>query len=812
MCLVVLQYLPGRPEALMIFHDEPGPENTASWSHVAISRIIKSLRQLFRRFEGSESFEEQVADVLCRNTSRPIQDTFEKFDDWIAQFCGPNIRWESIGLLWAHVEGLSDALSTLYHRQLQWVEGKQSSVISHEHLHYCIEITRQFTAGNDLLLDLCRRQAALGTLVYGDASPVYWNSHSLCISMLLFLGHHASGEASRPQLEPEKPSFCVENRRFIYSYIFAGDKSMVSFTGRPPLLSRRYCSSLPPLDLPDSCMTSEDTLTEEFNALDYRGWNTKGEVYSNSYIRARYLMSCVFDEVIEVALGKDAHPTIEYLQSIKARVTQTFIEMPSHLIFKYEDLDDPDLDIHVLYLRILLHLAHRRDIFVIERLLLAHGAIDDGSLLTISFDLVKVTVMLWIHKNRFAPMRRNFEWLLVAYGGPGAGILCQELLRPTFFGVHPLNPTLSRSNIVQQLTTCALTTTGYAPTTTPREEAGLFSGCFKITKRLGNELIWSIWVAIKCLLKPIQPITAFIWVITLRNVEGYVRRKGNVYPNAPYDQDDEEAYEINEGTGPGPIKAMEVIETAEEGTEATVATTELTTEVTVTGTEAPVAAEEEGSEPTVATVEDPHAVEGDRCHFPLVTKAEALQGKSTSLKGNLTLFEDVEWEEDILITDWKRKKKKKEGDGCLQLDVMKTGILQAIHTFTQLRRYSTHQRGPGFEPRSSSLELKIAYARRTLSSSTIFRASDIPQPPAFSSFDGLGYLTPAYTKQPLGHLPALRTAAALTVSRLPTLSYLWPVCVKPMLLQYQQPLGFLLSAVLDLQPPQEFKLYLAHLH
>ncbi|KAF5607596.1 uncharacterized protein FSUBG_5134 [Fusarium subglutinans] len=381
MCLVVLRYLPGRPEAHMIFHDEPGPENTTTWSHTAVSRIIKSLRQLFQSFEGSECFDEQVADVLCRNTSKPVNDTFDGFDDWIAQFCGPNIRWESIGLLWAHLEGLSDAISTLKYRQLQWVGGKRSSVLSHDHIHYCIEIARRFTAGNNMLLDLCRRHAALGTMVYGDASPVYWNSHSLCVSILLFTGLHASGEASRPEKQPQKPSFCVEHKRLLYSYIFANDKSEVSFTGRPPLLSRRYCSSVPPLDLPDSCMVSEDTLIEEFKALDERGWNVKGEISSNSYIRARYLMAYVFDEVIEVALGNNTHVTLEYLD----------------------------------------------------------------------FDLVMVTVKLWIHKNRFAPMRRNFEWLLVAYGALGGGILCQELLRPTFFGVHPLNPALSRSNIVQQL-------------------------------------------------------------------------------------------------------------------------------------------------------------------------------------------------------------------------------------------------------------------------------------------------------------------------------------------------------------------------
>lgn len=39
----------------------------------------------------------------------------------------------------------------------------------------------------------------------------------------------------------------------------------------------------------------------------------------------------------------------------------------------------------------------------------------------------------------------------MAYGAPGGGILCQELLRLTFYGTHALNSELSRSNIVQQL-------------------------------------------------------------------------------------------------------------------------------------------------------------------------------------------------------------------------------------------------------------------------------------------------------------------------------------------------------------------------
>lgn len=39
----------------------------------------------------------------------------------------------------------------------------------------------------------------------------------------------------------------------------------------------------------------------------------------------------------------------------------------------------------------------------------------------------------------------------MSYAAPGGGILCMELLKPTFTGPHPKNPTVSRSTLVQQL-------------------------------------------------------------------------------------------------------------------------------------------------------------------------------------------------------------------------------------------------------------------------------------------------------------------------------------------------------------------------
>jgi hypothetical protein len=52
----------------------------------------------------------------------------------------------------------------------------------------------------------------------------------------------------------------------------------------------------------------------------------------------------------------------------------------------------------------------------------------------------------------------------MAYAAPGGGILCQELLRPTFYGTHPLNSELSRSSIVQQLSLLAAFLNWVGPT------------------------------------------------------------------------------------------------------------------------------------------------------------------------------------------------------------------------------------------------------------------------------------------------------------------------------------------------------------
>jgi len=83
------------------------------------------------------------------------------------------------------------------------------------------------------------------------------------------------------------------------------DKGVATFTGRPPLFSRRYTTrqSLP-LDVSDEALfAGGETLARAIASLDENGFNMDGEIYSATILRARTLLALVRDEILEIALG-----------------------------------------------------------------------------------------------------------------------------------------------------------------------------------------------------------------------------------------------------------------------------------------------------------------------------------------------------------------------------------------------------------------------------------------------------------------------------------------------------------------------------
>ncbi|KAF4964214.1 hypothetical protein FSARC_7848 [Fusarium sarcochroum] len=420
------------------------------WNHIALDGIVHSLQSILKGLSHRDDEGlSNLAEVLCNNTRKPIEDDQNNALEWINQFCGQNLRWESLGLLWAEIACISEDVYPVHrHRVGSLVEGV-SPEITRACLGYCIELARTFTEGNAVLLDLCRRKSILDSIVDGDAHISSYVSHSLAITMLTHLGLHVLENGPSYQ-----PSLSSEYQRRLAAQIFTSDKFGVSFAGRPPLLTSNFFSTPLPLDISDEDLVSDhSTLMQVCKSLDENGWNTKGEINSSTGIRARYMVNIIRDELMDLALCTREPAELSHVQSIKAREMMAVSSIAVGLRYNPNDLNDTNIDARTLYLRVQLQLDHLKNLFYAERLLLSQGQSDTSDLLLVSFELVKLTVEMWKRREFFASsvIIRNSEWLLLEYGAPAGGILCQGLLLPTCTGPGGQYAGLKRSAIVQQL-------------------------------------------------------------------------------------------------------------------------------------------------------------------------------------------------------------------------------------------------------------------------------------------------------------------------------------------------------------------------
>ena len=111
-----------------------------------------------------------------------------------------------------------------------------------------------------------------------------------------------------------RPSLCSEYKRIVFLQVFLCDKGVVSFTGRPPQMSLKYCSVPLPLDITDQDLIGDDeTLLQAMQKLDKNGWSQSGEVQTNTLMRARGMFGRILDEVCEIVLTNNGVTPLNHL-------------------------------------------------------------------------------------------------------------------------------------------------------------------------------------------------------------------------------------------------------------------------------------------------------------------------------------------------------------------------------------------------------------------------------------------------------------------------------------------------------------------
>lgn len=174
-CLLVLRCLPGQSNEQFQF---PSTESSGGgWIDAAMNGIMHGLQNIFGRLLArGEPGLILLAEVLCTNSAKPFRDEHSGPGPWLAQFTGENIRWESLGLVWAHLARVTDIVDSFRERPIAWLTDKHALRNANNCIGYCIDLGRHFTEGNDLIVDLLRRQGTLYSIVDGDASE-YWCLH-----------------------------------------------------------------------------------------------------------------------------------------------------------------------------------------------------------------------------------------------------------------------------------------------------------------------------------------------------------------------------------------------------------------------------------------------------------------------------------------------------------------------------------------------------------------------------------------------------------------------------------------------------------
>jgi hypothetical protein len=121
--------------------------------------------------------------------------------------------------------------------------------------------------------------------------------------MLTFSGFHV--DRTTDSLATESGSVVSrEARRRIVCQIFIADKFLATAVGRPPLLTRRFCSIKVPLDLDDTALLSDkETFQRQLLRLDPDGWDIDGRLHSSSILRVRTMIALIRDEILEIGLS-----------------------------------------------------------------------------------------------------------------------------------------------------------------------------------------------------------------------------------------------------------------------------------------------------------------------------------------------------------------------------------------------------------------------------------------------------------------------------------------------------------------------------
>ncbi len=410
------------------------PKFEASWCMLGpwLQDCQKSIRQdLFEKYDlTSSDVCTQVTELLHANTMVPLRLAKNvRFRDFTSYYTGTKLRWEAIGVFLT-ICGYSLMFLPCEDKELDFVghseQDKQRLLIRLlEAGDACVAFCNETVHDTDLSFWLMIENCTFASQVLGDAHYSVWRRLGDLSTAIFARGLHAIGEGSG------LPLWLTELRRKGLSIAYVLDKTLSSFVGRPPRISKRYCHIEAPLDLEfDELALEGDELAEVVSKLDVNGWKTRTEPERDRFsgcLRLWVKEGRIREEALELCLGPPQEGLREKAQSILDRC-KGFYDSTPHMLQPSPEMWAPHSVSRTSYPVMRQYLEHTYDEFMIRRMLVRRFQEDPTELVQLAHKILIVVIEM---RNMRGVLSTSacLSWMIVLNGLPAAAVLALELLQ-----------------------------------------------------------------------------------------------------------------------------------------------------------------------------------------------------------------------------------------------------------------------------------------------------------------------------------------------------------------------------------------------
>ncbi|KAF1953467.1 hypothetical protein CC80DRAFT_149754 [Byssothecium circinans] len=401
-----------------------------------------------------------MSEKIWDNTLKPMSRLLNR-NTTAREFCtsvtGEYLRWETVGIVLTLVAllcgSLSDGDPIFCTHDAAPIDRAATLLKTHNASNICVEFCDDWGVLNDLSLWLLYENSVVYCAMRTRGSYENWKKAGTVMTALAFCNLH-----EEIRVDDHTPFWMAEIRKRLLCCVYQSDKYSAIYNGRPPRLTRQYCSLQVPLDLSDSqLMLDGPDLEKAIAALDDQGFNRRGAVQRCTLERLFVADALITEEILEISMGVlpiSAEEILKRAADIEQRAIDRWDSLPEFL--KLDD-NQPFLDtrrppielLFLAYIRMDVHYHH----FLLQRTLIKKVGHPPTKLLQISRDMFNFVLKMIKSREIFRDFQIDFIGVLNQNGIPSAAVIAVELLHQEQNNSSLFDPEsrLPRSQTIQDL-------------------------------------------------------------------------------------------------------------------------------------------------------------------------------------------------------------------------------------------------------------------------------------------------------------------------------------------------------------------------